>query len=683
MQAPRNQSISPIMQLRPNALAASEFDLLIYGLIGDNWFDDESVIARDVVQQLNALPASVTTINVRINSIGGNVHDALAIYNSLKAHPASIAVVVDGVAMSAAAFIAMAGDTVKMPATCLFMIHAPSTIVAGNASEFRITADQLDSYAASMAPAFVSKSGKSHADVMAILTDGQDHFYTGEQAVAEGFADALIDEEANQPETVPAAVRTAMLAEVGRFTTNVSRSMQQFAVAAISRIPWNTGELIMPNATPEPNAAAVAAIATRNEELKTRLSPLMDRPGISAIYTAALENPAATVDAVCKQVLDQMGANFEPINVGAAVDHGAARYTADFVAAAGDALAMRAGVPIRAPHAGARELANASVIDMARTCLSRAGRNQMSFSRNDVIAAALTTSDFPLLMARSVEQSVKYGFDIEPATYRLWVAQTSVPDFKEYSSIIIGAGPDLLELAEGTEFKHGAVEEDRSLPYSVKTYGRMISFTRQLLINDDLSALTTKVRGAGQAAARLEADLVYGQLGSNSGAGPNMIDSVTLFHASHDNLLSAAAALDTASLGLARTALRRQVSSAGSVLNIAPRFLLIPPELEQTAETLLAASAQRVSQGADNTLTPTWLANLTLVVESRLPAKVFYLIASPDQIDTYQLAHLDGATGPDVQSRDGFNTDTTEFRIRHDVGGRFLDWRGMVKVPLS
>ena len=153
-------TIEPMMTLRPSAASADTYELLIYGDIGESWYS-ESVTAKDVVQQLNDLPSSVTTLNVRINSYGGAVADGLAIYNALKRCPATKAVTVDGVAMSSASLIAMAGDTVHMPATSILMIHAPWGGIAGNAQELRKYADVLAPAFALLTPVAVRLGGQS------------------------------------------------------------------------------------------------------------------------------------------------------------------------------------------------------------------------------------------------------------------------------------------------------------------------------------------------------------------------------------------------------------------------------------------------------------------------------------------------------------------------------------------
>ena len=110
---------------------------------------------------------------------------------ALRRHKAAVNVFVDGVAISCASYIAMAGDTITMAKNAQMMIHGPWTIAAGNASDMREQADILDRYAKAMASAYADKSGKSYEDALALLTDGKDHWYLADEALAEGFADVV------------------------------------------------------------------------------------------------------------------------------------------------------------------------------------------------------------------------------------------------------------------------------------------------------------------------------------------------------------------------------------------------------------------------------------------------------------------------------------------------------------
>lgn len=166
-------------------------DVYIYDEIG-YW----GVSANDFAVQLAAL--DVSTINLKINSPGGEVFDGVAIYNAIKNHPATVNVSVDGLAASAASFIAMAGDTVKMARGSQMMIHDALAICIGNAADMIETAGLLDKISETIASLYAEKAGgtiTSWRDAMRAET-----WYTADEAVAAGLAD-----EAVQPVTDPKA----------------------------------------------------------------------------------------------------------------------------------------------------------------------------------------------------------------------------------------------------------------------------------------------------------------------------------------------------------------------------------------------------------------------------------------------------------------------------------------------
>ncbi|MEA9654881.1 hypothetical protein ABFU65_11020 [Xanthomonas campestris pv. raphani] len=162
-----------------------------------------------------------------------------------------------------------------------------------------------------------------------------------------------------------------------------------------------------------------------------------------------------------------------------------------------------------------------------------------------------------------------------------------------------------------------------------------------------------------------------------------MQDSRPLFCAEHKNLTEKFPGITADALAAARVLLRRQIAVGGGALNLPPRFLLVAPEHEQGAEILLAAAARSLSQGDSNTLIPAWLAQLQLVVEARLPANAFYLLTSPDAVDTLERAHLEEDNAPRITEDEGFKTDTRTYKVRHVFAARWLDWRGAVKVPVA
>jgi len=142
---------------------ASGAEVLIYDEIGAY-----GVSAKGFLAELGALPDDAP-IDLRLNSPGGSVFDAVAIYNALTRHAGTITVWIDGIAASAASYIAMAGDEIVMPENAFLMIHDPSGIVMGTAADMRDMAGTLDKIAASMTRGYAAKSGKPEAQIAALM----------------------------------------------------------------------------------------------------------------------------------------------------------------------------------------------------------------------------------------------------------------------------------------------------------------------------------------------------------------------------------------------------------------------------------------------------------------------------------------------------------------------------------
>jgi ATP-dependent Clp endopeptidase proteolytic subunit ClpP len=158
-------------------------EVLIYDEIGAF-----GIPAKAFLDELKAL-GPVTELTVRINSPGGSVFDGVAIYNALKRHDAAITVRVDGIAASIASMIAMAGDEVVMPENAMLVLHDPSGLVAGTASDMRAMAEALDRMKAGMVAAYRDKSGRDEAEIEALMQ--AETWLSAEEAVDLGLADRV------------------------------------------------------------------------------------------------------------------------------------------------------------------------------------------------------------------------------------------------------------------------------------------------------------------------------------------------------------------------------------------------------------------------------------------------------------------------------------------------------------
>lgn len=174
-------------------VAADSVEIGLYDEIG-SW----GVSASDFVSELQAVDTG--RITLRINSPGGDVWDGLAILNSLRNHRATINVVVDGLAASAASFIAQAGDTIEMSPNSVLMIHEASGLCLGNASDMRELADLLDKTSANIADIYSRRSGRPADEHRAAMR--AETWYSDQEAVDAGLADSVIGSTTNKTPVV-------------------------------------------------------------------------------------------------------------------------------------------------------------------------------------------------------------------------------------------------------------------------------------------------------------------------------------------------------------------------------------------------------------------------------------------------------------------------------------------------
>lgn len=153
------------------------------------------VNADDFARDLEAIDAP--EIVVAINSPGGDVFDAIAIYNTLRNHPARITTRVDGIAASAASVIVQAGDRRVMMSGAQMMIHEPWGVAIGPASEMRAFAELLDQQTEVLASIYASRSGKDVEDFRAQLAGGKDVWLSDQATLDEGLADEISDPAPN------------------------------------------------------------------------------------------------------------------------------------------------------------------------------------------------------------------------------------------------------------------------------------------------------------------------------------------------------------------------------------------------------------------------------------------------------------------------------------------------------
>lgn len=368
------------------------------------------------------------------------------------------------------------------------------------------------------------------------------------------------------------------------------------------------------------------------------------------------------------------------------------------------ALLHRADPAANALPDSAREFRSMTLIELAKACLETYGVSTRGLPKSDVAELALapgnvrmgglmSTSDFPILLANVANKTLRQGYEAAPQTFRPLVREVSVPDFKSVTRGQIGEAPQLDRIGEHGEYRRGTMAEG-SETYAIATYGKIVAITRQVIINDDLGAFTRIPRAFGVSAANLESDLVWAQILMN----PVMGDGVALFHASHGNLgtgIASAAAINGSGIGAGFEAMRLQKGLDGkTLLNLTPKFLITSVAAQLKAAQFYSPIVATQQLDA----IPSYLKVMVPIAEPRLdsgftdPASgtviagnrfKWYLGADPNQIDTVELAYLEGNRGVYTETRNGFNIDGVEVKVRLDAGAKVIDWRAFYQSPAT
>ena len=635
-------------------------EVFVYGNIGDRWNED-GVVASDMVRDVSAL--DVDTINLRINSYGGSVSDGLAIYNALKRHRATVHVHVDGVAISCASYIAMAGDKITMAKNAQMMIHAPWGISMGNAAQLREEADVLDRFAKALASGYADKSGQSHDEIMVLLSDGKDHWFLADEAVEAGFADEVGEEVA-----VAASLANSF---------NLSR----FKPAAAAAIPK---EAVMPDPV-KPAAQPATRNLDDNKRVVAMFKPFAEQPAVLALQTEVLSDPELTVEQIQARLLDTIGKGAEPAapkgafpKVETTEDESDKRM--DAMAAA---IMYRAGVD-KSEAAKAAIKSNPfrakKLLDLAQASLDRCGFKSTGMANPQIVAAAFTqgTSDFPVLLENVMHKTLQSAYARAAFTWNRFCATGSVGDFRAHNRYRRGSFGVLDAVNELGEFTNKTIPDGEKATISATTKGNIINLSRKAIIDDDLGAFVGLSNDLGRAAALTVESDVYALLALNGGLGPVMPDGQTLFHASHNNI-STAAAISMLSLDADRVLMASQLDVSGAdYLDLRPDVLLVPVGLGGLARTINDAIYD--PDTANKLQKPNMVNGLfsDIVDSRRIAGTRRYVFANSSEAPVLEVAFLDGNSEPYLEMQDGFDVDGARWKVRLDYGVAAVDYRGAV-----
>lgn len=661
-------------------------ELLIYGDIGADPWGGESVGALDVVRVLADL--DVDTLTARINSYGGSVADGLAIYNALQRHPAAVTTAIDGVAVSIASLIAMAGDTVQMAQNGRLMIHAPWGLLMGNAADAREFADMLDGYAKSMAPSYAAKTGQTVDEVASLLLDGKDHWYSADEALAAGFVDEITGSlaiAASLPDRFRPGSAGTPAAPAAPHATPAAPAAHQ---PEGNPMP---GEIITPPANvvdldaerAKARAEALAADATRRSAVQAAFARHMAVSGVQALLETCLADHACTPEAAGLKLLDHIGSQGAPINGALALAPGEDEQDKRVLGQV-DALLARMG---RSKADGANPYRGLSLGEMARASLERAGvaikgrpldeLAPLAMARGGVYAQS--TSDFPVVLENTLHKLMLAGFMAAPSTWERWCKIGDVSDFRAWKRLVPGLIGNLDTVGEDGEYKNKAFPDATANSVQATRRGNIAQITPEVIVNDDIGYISDMATAFGPASKRAVERAVYVLLESN----PTLSDGVALFHATHGNLAGSGAAPTVALLDAAAVAMAQQTAPGADAeyLDIRPDVALVNTTLRGAMRVLVDAVYD--PDTANKLQRPNMVNGIVrdIVDTPRIAAAPWYLFADPTVNPVVEVVFLNGQREPRLAQEESFRSGGLAWRVEFPFGVGAIDYRGAYKNP--
>lgn len=443
----------------------------------------------------------------------------------------------------------------------------------------------------------------------------------------------------------------------------------------------------------KPDLDMLRAEATGKERERIReIDALLERYECQDLARELIVGGKSLADAQ-RAVLDKLQAKSKQQNPGfTGIEMG--RDEQDkFRAAANDALMLRASefnpaLIVASPAPGAQDLRGYTLVEMARECLRVAGLNHRGGIK-EMVGRALTSSDFPNILANLATKSMQLAWDSASETWQVWCGIGSVSDFKTYNDNALSEHDDLEEVPDSGEIKFGAFTEKTPETYKAASYAKKFRVTRVMIINDDMGALTAMPARRAEAAARKVGDVAYAVITANG----NMGDAVAIFSTASTRYNDApsgyCSAPGVANIGEGIRAIGVQKDIAGKRrLNIRPQFFLAPKALEGVSEIFFRSEkfSDNSTVATDSTFASTrvnpYSGNyFTRVYEPRLDddsTTAWYLMGPKGR--TVKVVFLNGQAAPTMEMRQpGFTIEGFEYLVAIDVGAYATDFRGMYR----
>ena len=382
---------------------------------------------------------------------------------------------------------------------------------------------------------------------------------------------------------------------------------------------------------------------------------------------------AKTVDAVRKAILDDMAAEQKPAKVTVEKDAGD-----NFIERAVDGLALHHGVITDAEAVkGADEYRNGSLRAIAEDCLIAGGMSERELrhmSAHEVFeemfnshSRAMGTEQFSMIIDQFGNKTMLKGYQEQPTVFQQLVSKGSNKDFKPTHKYRLGLDgkPELMPPESG-EFKYQEMA-DENISTAIQTYGKAISFTREIFINDDMGAVVKAIRMQAGGFRRLQEEMFF-----------NVLTNITFNSTTRKNLVVTNKNISAKAYSEMRTLMRRQKDFEGKAyVGVFPAFILASDENFYDHAQLLAAASDpsQTNPGVPNIMK----GMMTLVTSPYLTGKAYYAIARPSEMEGIEYTTLNNVDRPYSRTVIPQSHLGIDYQFWMDFGFNLIDYRAFVK----
>jgi len=416
------------------------------------------------------------------------------------------------------------------------------------------------------------------------------------------------------------------------------------------------------------NVQTVADEAVRAERVRSNtIEDLAARSGFPDLGREHVRS-GTTVENFRSLLLDHMVTNERQTPTDSRVsvirDEGDTRRSAQVEALA---YGLGAPVPQAGPSAASRQFMGMGLVDLAAESVNYRGRRMMNARDIDDVftRASHSTSDFPAIFEGAVNRTLEQRYALAQPTFKRFARKRNFRDFRPDTTVKVGDFPLLKKVLENGEIKYGSFGEGKEQVQAF-SYAIALNISRQMLINDDLGAISELLTSYGASVALFEEVTFYA--GAFNG---KLADGKPVFDADHKNLAATAAAITVDSVGLGRTAMGKQESKDGNpLLSNSPRIMLVGPNKLTEAEKLLASITPATVSSVN-----IFSGRFELIETTQIKDNAWHLFSDPTAGSNYRWGYLEGYEAPRVRMDEPFGRQGFSMSVEHDFGCGATDFR--------